>query len=130
MPSTTALARLRDWMTDQRNLTIFAAILVAVPTAYAFTLYVDAGGGGDFLLLLTLAVGVPTAYDEYWPRYDETWKAVAWVVAACVWATAEFTAVYLLVVDVLSLSPVVGALGAFLVTTVGTVAVLAVRRRG
>jgi hypothetical protein len=117
-------------MTDQRNLTIFAAILVAVPTAYAFTLYVDAGGGGDFLLLLTLAVGVPTAYDEYWPRYDETWKAVAWVVAACVWATAEFTAVYLLVVDVLSLSPVVGALGAFLVTTVGTVAVLAVRRRG
>jgi hypothetical protein len=129
VPSNTVLARIRTWSTAQRNVTIFAAILVGVPTAYAFTRALDGGGGGDFLLLVTLAVGVPTAYDEYWPRYDRTWKAVAWVVLACAVAAAEFTGVYLVLDDVVALSPVAASVGAFLATTVGNAAWLA-RRRG
>lgn len=129
MPSPT-VARVSDWVTSQRNLTIFVAILVAVPTAYAFQSRVTGGGSpGDFLLLLTLAVGVPTAYDEYWPRYDQTWKAILWVLTACLVATVEFVALYLGGTGYVNLSPFSAAVGAFLVTDLGGFALLAARKR-
>lgn len=122
MPSTRA-ARLSAWLTAQRNVTIFAAILIALPVAYAFHAAVG-GGPGDFLLLMTLAVGVPTAYDDYWPRYDRTWQAVGWVVLACAVVTVEFTGLYL-AGTALGLGPFPAAIGAFLPTSLGNLAWLA-----
>ncbi|AZH26202.1 hypothetical protein [Haloplanus aerogenes] len=127
MPSTNRLAGVYAWVTDQRQVTILVAILVALPTAYAF--HATFGGdttGGGFLLLMTLAVGVPTAYDTHWPAYDRTWQAVGWVFAACVVATVEFVGLYL-VGTALGLAPIPAAIGAFLVTYLGTFAWLASR---
>jgi hypothetical protein len=97
-------------MTIQRNLTILVAILVSVPIAYGFRAVVGgADFGGSFLLLMTLAVGVPTAYDEFWPKYDRTWDAIIWVVAACIVATTEFTGLYLMGTGLGNLSPFLGS---------------------
>jgi len=113
----------------QRNLTIFTAILIAVPTAYAYHSMVGGNGqSGDFLLLMTLAVGVPTAYDEYWPRYEQTWKAIAWVLVACAIATIEFIGLYTAGAELADLSPFVASVGAFLITDLGNLAWLSVRR--
>lgn len=129
MPSSTA-SRLYARAITRRNLTIFVAIVVALPTAYAFRSTVGHGQrSGGFLLLLTLAVGVPTAYDEYWPDYDRTWKAVAWVLVACTVATAEFVGIYLAETALVGLPPVHAAVGAVLVTDVGNLAWLSVCRR-
>jgi len=128
VPSTSVIARLYGRATTQRNVTIYVAILVSIPAAYLFQESVG-GGGGDFLLLLALAVGVPTAYDEYWSPYDRTWKAVAWILVACVVAGLEFTGVYLVSVAALSLSPFAASAVAFLVTGLGNAAWLSVRRR-
>ena len=129
MPSTEIVSATRKWITAQRQLTIVTAIAVALPTAYAFQSWSGAAGSG-FLLLLTLAVGVPTAYDEYWPTYDRTWKAVSWVLVSCAAATVEFAGFFLAGTTVLALTPITSAVVAFLVTNLGTVALLAVRRRG
>ncbi|MFB6159675.1 MAG: hypothetical protein ABEJ61_00685 [Haloferacaceae archaeon] len=130
MPSTSATARLFERATTQRNLTIAAAVLLALPGAYAFRATVGGGDAGSFLLLVTLAVGVPTAYEEYWPRYDRSRTAVAWVLGACAVATAEFTGLYLLGTDALGLAPTTASVGAFLLTDLGNLAWLAVRTRG
>ena len=122
--------RVRRCATSQRNLTIWTAIVVGVPTAYAFHVLVSGGdGAGDFLLLMALAVGVPTAYDDYWPAYDRTWQAIRWVVAACVVATAVFTGLYLVGTAVVGLGPLPAAVAAFLVTDLGGLAALARRER-
>jgi len=130
MPSTSAVSGVFDRATTQRNLTIFVAILVAVPTAYAFQTIVAGGASvGDFLLLVTLAVGVPTAYDERWPRYNRTWKAVAWVVVACAVVAVEFAALYLVGTEYVGLDPAYASIGAFLVTDLGNLAWLSARQR-
>ncbi|RXK48382.1 hypothetical protein [Halorientalis pallida] len=124
MPSHSNDARSTLWdrATAQHNVAIYAAILVAVPTAYGFHTLLDASGG-DFLLLMTLAVGVPTAYRDNWPVYDRTWKTVAWVLVACTVATAAFAGLFLAGTTVLALSPVPASVGAFLVTVGGVHAV-------
>jgi len=130
MPSTSTVNRTYNWTTTQRNLTIFMAILVAVPTTYGFQSMVSGGGSaGDFLLLMTLAVGVPTAYDEYWPQYNQTWKAIAWVLAACFLVTIEFVGLYLIGTDYVGFSPFYASIGAFLVTDLGNFAWLSIRTR-
>lgn len=130
MPSTRSVSRIYEWATTQRNLTIFVAILVAVPTSYAFQSMVSGGGStGDFLLLMTLAVGVPTAYDEYWPQYEQTWKAITWVLAACLVVTIEFVGLYLVGTDYVRLSPFYASIGAFLITDLGNLAWLSIRTR-
>lgn len=130
MPSNSTSSRVPNWMTTQRNLTILVAILVAVPIAYGFRVGVSgADFGGSFLLLMSLAVGVPTAYDEYWPKYDRSWTAVAWVVAACIVVTTEFTGLYLIGTELGNLSPLRGSIGAFLITDLGNYAWLSVRKR-
>lgn len=122
------VSTLRERLTTQRNATILAAIVVAIPTAYAFH-SVTGSASGDFLLLFILGVGVPTAYDSHWPEYDRTWKAVAWTVAACAVATVEFVGLYLVGTRVLDQSELVAAVGAFLVTYLGDLAVLAAAGR-
>jgi hypothetical protein len=69
--------------------------------------------------LLTLAVGVPTSYNTYWPSYDRTWKAVAWVIVAAAAATAAFTGLFVAGTKLLALSPFPASIGAFLVTSLG-----------
>lgn len=123
-----ARSRLRDWLTAQRNVVVFAAILVAVPVTGAYVETVG-GGEGSVLLLLTLAVVVPQAYLEHWPAYDATWKAVAWVVVACAVATVEFAVLFVVGTELLALAPLHASAGAFLVTTLGTLVVLSRRRR-
>jgi len=130
MPSTNSSSNMPDWLTTQRNLTILVAILVAVPIAYGFRVMgSSADYEGSFLLLMTLAVGVPTAYDEYWPKYDKIWNAVAWVFAACIVATMEFISLYLVGTEFGDLSPFLGSIGAFLITDLGNLAWLSVRSR-
>jgi len=116
--------------TTQRNLTIFTSILVAVLTAFVFQTQVAGGEfAANFLLLMTLAVGVPSAYDEYWPQYEQTWNAIVWVLVAAVVATVEFAGLYLLGTEFVSLSPTVAAVGAFLVADLGNLALLSARQR-
>ncbi len=129
MPSTNIVTELSEWATTQRNLTIITSIIVAVPVASAFHLMTGSSSqAGGFLLLMTLAVGVPSAYDEYWPQYDRTWKAIAWVLIAATVVTVEFVSFYFLGSDVLKLSAFYAAVGAFLVTDLGNLAWLIVRQ--
>lgn len=118
MPSTSTLSHLYERATTQRNVTIYTAILVGVPGAYAFQEAVGASGDG-FLLLLLLAVGVPTAYDEHWPHYDRTWQAVAWVLVACLVVWIEYAALYLAGTTFTPLSSFQAGVAAFLVTSFG-----------
>lgn len=78
---------------------------------------------------MALAVGVPTAYDEYWPQYDQTWKAITWVLAACLLVTIEFVGLYLIGTEYVSLSPFSASIGAFPITDLGNLAWLSVRHR-
>lgn len=128
MPFTSTPARLRAWLTSQRNLTIFTAITIAIPVAYTFhdTFGADSG---DFLLLFTLAVGVPTAFDEYWDPFDRTWKAIGWVGVACSLVTVLFTALYV-AGTMAGLSSFDSGVGAFLVTALGGLLVLGWLRSG
>lgn len=130
MSSTSTASKIYRWATTQRNLTIFVAIIVAVPMVYAVQSIV--GGSelsGDFLLLMALAVGVPTAYDEYWPYYDQTWKAIMWICVTCVVATIEFTSLYLVGTEFVNLPPLFASISAFLITDLGNLAWLSIRQR-
>jgi len=130
MPSTSTPSKLSERVTTQRNLTIFTAVLVAIPAAYGFQwAFSGTDLGGSFLLLTTLAVGVPTAYEEHWPKYDRAQAAITWVLAACVVAAIEFTGLYLLGTDILELSPLFASVGAFLVVDLGNLVWLSARKR-
>lgn len=122
------MSKLREWAVSQRTLTIVTAIAIAIPTAYLFhaTVGVEAG---DFLLLWTLGVGVPQTYDAYWPTYDQTWKAIAWVVGGCGVATGLFVSLYLFSNRFLDLSPFLASIGAFLITYLGPMLWLGYRGR-
>lgn len=127
MPSTDTRSRIREWATTQRTITTLTAIVVAIPTANVFQSTAD-GIAGSFFLLTALAVGVPTAYDDYWPTYDRTWKAVAWVLVACALTTIAFTALYVGGTAIAAAPPFLAAIGAFLLVYFGTPVVLSVRR--
>jgi hypothetical protein len=128
MPSTSAGSRFRAWATAQQQVVTLAAILVALPAAYAFHTTLGGSAGGLFLLLL-LGVGVPTAYDDHWPAYDRTWQAVAWTLVACGVVAAAFTGLYVAGREWLALGTFPAAVGAFLATTLLNQAWLAARRR-
>ena len=120
MPSTSMLNRSLTWLTAQRNIVIFVSILVAVPTAYGFQATVGRGEQATgFLLLMMLAVGVPTTYNDQWPVYDRTWKAIGWVLVASVMVLVQFGAIYAIGTMVIGLSTFASAVGAFLITSVG-----------
>jgi hypothetical protein len=130
MPSTSVVSRVTNWATSQRNLTIFVSIFAALPLSYAFQSIVSgSASAGSFLLLVTLAVGVPTAYDEYWPQYDQTWKAIGWILLACVVVTIEFVGLYIVGTEYINLTPLYASAGAFLVTDLGNLAWLSFRQR-
>ena len=115
MPST--VSRLLARATTRRNVTIYVAILMGVLVAAGVERAVPAvDGPASFLLLVTLAVGVPTVYDECGPAHDRTAPAVAWVLAGCVVAAVEFVAVYLAVGVLAGLSVTPAAAVAFVVT--------------
>jgi hypothetical protein len=80
---------------------------------------------GSFLLLLTIGVVVPTLYDEYWPQYDRTWKAVSWIVGASAVASGGFIGLYWIGTELFGLLPLLASTGAFLVTMGGGIALLA-----
>lgn len=130
MPSTSVVSRVTNWATSQRNLTIFVSILAAVPLSYAFQSIVsERAAAGSFLLLVTLAVGVPTGYDEYWPHYDQVWKAIGWILLACLVVTIEFVGLYIVGTEYVNLTPLYASTGAFLVTDLGNLAWLLLRQR-
>jgi len=120
MPSTSVLSRVTAWTTSQRNLTIFVSILAAFRLSYGFqSITAESASAGSFFLLVTLAVGVPTAYDEYWPRYEQTWKAIGWILLACLVVTIEFVGLYVVGTEYVNLTPLSASTGAFLVTNFG-----------
>jgi hypothetical protein len=122
MPSSDVITRLRDRLWTQRNLTISVAIVVGLLVTYGFSVVFDPDG--SFLLLLTVGVVVPTLYDEYWSPYDQAWKAVGWVVGASAVASGAFASLYWVGSELVGLSPLAASVGAFLLTTIGGVAVL------
>jgi len=128
MTATSRLDSLRQRATTTRNVTIYVAILIAVPTAYAFHVW-SGTEGGDFLLLMMLAIGVPTAFDEYKTAVEDHWRAVAWVLGACLIVTIEYTGVYVIGTETLSLSAFWASLGAFLLVWAMNHAYLVVRSR-
>ena len=120
MSSYDVMNRISTWLTSQRNIVIFVSILIAVPTAYGFQATIGQGEQATgFLLLMMLAVGVPTTYNDYWPSYDRTWKAVGWVLAASVLVVVQFGALYAIGTAVTGSTPFASAVGAFLITSVG-----------
>ena len=130
MPSTSVVSRVTDWVTSQRNITIFVSIFAAFPLSYAFqSLVSENASAGSFLLLVTVAVGVPTAYDEYWPKYDQTWKAIGWILLACLVVTIEFVGLYIVGTEYVNLTPLYASAGTFLVTDLGNLAWLSLRQR-
>jgi len=130
MPSTSVLSRVTAWTTSQRNLTIFVSILAAFRLSYGFqSITAESASAGSFFLLVTLAVGVPTAYDEYWPRYEQTWKAIGWILLACLVVTIEFIGLYVVGTEYATLTPLYASTGAFLVTDLGNLAWLSLRQR-
>lgn len=127
-PASPAGLRYRSLLLTQRNLTIAMAVFMALPITYAFA--ETFGAAGAFLLLVTVGVGVPTAYDAYWPGYERTDTALAWIVLAAVVAAVEYTALFYGGVAVLDLDARLASGGAFLLTTAGNYALLAARSRG
>ena len=90
MPPTRTSLRER-WLTP-RTVTILVAVAVALPAAYLFHVTSPAEQA-DFLLLLVLGVGVPTALDGTEP--DSLPGVVARTIGACVVVGALFAVVYL-----------------------------------
>jgi len=128
MTTSGRLPRLWQRATTQRNVTIYGAILLGVSTAYAFHRW-SGTDGGAFLLLLLVAVGVPTAFDEFEPDVEGHPKALAWVVAAGLVVAVEYTGAYVVGTAGLSLSPLLASVGAFLSVWVTNYAYLVVRAR-
>jgi len=122
MPSTNTETPIRERIRAQRNVVVYAALLVALPITYGFSAVF--GPDGSFLLLLTVGVVVPTAYNERWPPYDRTWKAVGWIAVASTVAAVAFAAVFTLAVRLFSASALVASGGAFVVTAAGGFALL------
>ncbi|WP_276258838.1 hypothetical protein [Haloglomus litoreum] len=124
MPST--ISRLRNWLTDQQQVATLVAVLVALAAGYAF----EARFGvyaGSFLLLMLLGVGVPSAYEERWPRYDHAWQAVAWVLVACGLVVVAFVGSFL-AGRALALDSSLASVGAFLAVSLGGLLLLRGRR--
>jgi len=120
MPSFSILDRISTWITSQRNIVIFVSILLAIPTAYGFQATIGQGEQATgFFLLLMLAVGVPTAYNDHWSAYDRIWKAIGWVLGASVLVVVQFGALYAIGTTLIESTPFGSAVGAFLITSVG-----------
>ena len=123
---------LAERVTTTENLTVVAAILASLPLTYAAST-VFGYSDGTALLLLTIAVGVPTVYNEQWPAEESTPRAVGWVLGAGVLATIAFTACYLVGTDLLSLSEAPASAVSFVLTMgglVGATRLLVTWRRG
>jgi hypothetical protein len=123
MPSTNVVTQIRKRFWTQRNLTVSVAILLALIVTYGFGVVFEPDG--SFLLLLTIGVVVPTLYDEYWPPYDRTWKAVCWIVGASAVASGGFSGLYWTGTELVGLSSLLASTGAFLLTVGGGIALLA-----
>lgn len=125
MPSYKIMNRISKSVTSQRNIVIYVSILIAVPTAYGFQATIGNGEQATgFLLLLMLAVGVPTTYNDLWPTYDRTLKAIGWVLGASVAVILQFGALYVIGTIVVNVSPFAAAVGAFLITSIGNLLVM------
>jgi hypothetical protein len=109
---------LEGQMLTQRNITIIVAIVIAIPVSFLFQSAFP-GTAGSFLLLLTVGVSVPKAYDEYWPAYEKTWKAVFWIGSATAVTTIQFSGLFLLGSEVATMSASLSAGMAFLLVHLG-----------
>ncbi|WP_181686976.1 hypothetical protein [Halorhabdus salina] len=79
--------------------------------------------------MLLLAVGVPTAYNDYRPSDEQTWVAIVWTIGGCLLVTIGFVGSYLLFADVLDQSLLVASVGAYLVVFGSVLALLQARQR-
>ncbi|WP_142860494.1 hypothetical protein [Salinigranum halophilum] len=122
MPSTDVVTRIRERLWTQRNLTVVVAISLGLALTHGFS--VVFGPDGSFLLLLAVGVVVPTLYDEYWPRYDRTWKAVGWIGVAAGVVAAAFAGLYWVGTEGLALAELPASAGAFVLITVGGIVTL------
>lgn len=122
------LERIRAGLVSIQTLVILVAIVVALPTAYLVSSFLDAFESGYFLLIL-LGVRVPQIYERREPLGDASpMLAVAWTVGACLLVAATFTAVSLAGLA-LGISPLVTAGGAFVLTYLAATVVVRILPR-
>lgn len=123
MPST-RLFSLRERLLTPRNAAILTAIAVALPAAYLVHTSFRAEQA-DFLLLLALGVGVPTALEGAVPH--SLTGAVALTLGACSVVAVLFAGVYALALSVAGQFP--AAVVAFGISYVGPALVVGYLRR-
>ena len=109
---------LTERVATTENLTVVAAILLSLPLTYAAST-VFGYSDGAALLLLTIAVGVPRAYNEQWPAGESTLRAVGWVLGAGVLTTGAFAACYFAGTGLVSLSEAPASAVSFVLTMGG-----------
>jgi|GEM_PF-1975329 len=114
------MSSIRAYVTDTENVTIFAAIVLAVAAGYGFALVFDPTGG--FLALVLVGVIVPGVHDRSRPDHDSARDAVAWVAVASAVALTAYTVLYVVFVR-LPVSAETASAVAFLVTALGGSAV-------
>lgn len=125
MPSTSKFDDVAGRATSPRNVSIFTAILVGLPAALVFR-ELAGYGPGSFLLLLAVAVGVPTALDQH-GELGNHWGAVGKTLVGSVGVTAVLSGLYAAGRVGLSLPRFQVAVVAFLIAELGAVAVLELR---
>lgn len=123
MPSLSRLDDLAARATTARNVSIYTAILTGLPLAYLFRT-ASGYGPGSFLLLLGVAVGVPTALDQREGVLDADGSVIARTLALEGAVGALFSALYFAGTAVLSLPLFQVAVVAFVVAYLFPLAVL------
>lgn len=94
MPSTSILDDFAGRATTARNVSICTAILTGLSVAYAFRI-ATGYGPGSFLLLIGVAVGVPTALDQRKAQRDGYESTVTRTVALSMVVLVLFSTFYL-----------------------------------
>lgn len=125
MPSTSKFDDIAGRATSPRNASIFTAILIGLPLALAFR-EVAGYGPGSFLLLLAVAVGVPTALDQH-REIESHRSAVSKTLVGSLAVAAVLSGLYAAGRVVLSLPRFQVAVVAFLIAELTAVAALELR---
>lgn len=123
MPSTSILDEFAGRATTARNVSIYTAILTSMPLAYGFRV-ATGYGPGSFLVLVAIAVGVPTALDHRVTDHDSYETTVGRTVGLSMVVLVLFSALYVAGTTMLSLPHFQVAAVTFLVASLLPPAVL------
>lgn len=124
MPSSGTRSRLRRRATSTRIVSTVTAVAVALPAAYTFHGHFP-GDQSGLLLLVAVAVGIPSAFDEYGPAFERRRDCVFATLWVCSVVVVTYVGSFAAGIDTLGVSPFLASIVAFLVGFLGPVGVLA-----